>query len=306
MNISNIALNNNFTNRSFNCRIDSFKKVIYPIMCLFFFFEATAGNGLSIYVFCQPSKRKSSVKIYMQNLAVSDLMFESTLPFWATYLLLRSHIFGDIICRIMIYTLYMNMYSSIYFLSVLKVVCFIAIVYPFKHWEIITKYARITYAAIWIFVLAASNPLLSKRITGYSNQAKCLDLHPSRRSKLLMTNSFFLVVGLILPFCIFIVCIFAIRALLKSRTQHKKAVCHKKALPTIIITLIVFLICFLPYHVLQTTHLMHGSCSQANLPVHKALVAALCLAATNSCLDPVLYCFTAENFKASIQRLYHR
>ncbi|NXC72532.1 CLTR2 protein, partial [Anhinga anhinga] len=304
MNISEMALDNNVTNSS-NCTIDSFKQVIYPIMYLFIFFLGAVGNGLSIYVFFQPSQRKTSVNIYMQNLAVSDLMFVSTLPFRATYFLLGSRwIFGDIVCRIMTYTLYVNMYCSIYFLTMLSVVRFIAIVYPFKHCKITNmKYARITCAAIWVFVLAASSPLLSQGIAGYTIPAKCLDLQPSSAHKLLLMNSFVVIVGFILPFCTIIVCyVFAIKALLKSRTpQRKKAVCHKKALSTIIITLILFLLCFLPYHILRTVHLIYSSCNQDNLSVHKALVVTLCLAAMNSCLDPVLYYFAAENFKARIR-----
>ncbi|NXJ85598.1 CLTR2 protein, partial [Trogon melanurus] len=305
MNTSKMAVDNNFTNSSFNCTIDSFKQVIYPIMYLSVFFLGAVGNGLSIYVFCQPSQRKISVNIYMQNLAVSDLMFVSTLPFRATYYLMGSHwIFSDIICRIMTYTLYVNMYCSIYFLTMLSVVRFIVIVYPFKHWKITNiKYAKIICTVIWLFVLAASSPLLSKEIAGYKNPDKCLDLHPSSTHKLLMMNGFVLVVGFILPFCTIIICyVFAIKALLKSRApQRDKVVCHKKALSTIIITLILFLLCFLPYHVLRTLHLMRGSCSPANLPVHKALVVTLCLAAMNSCLDPILYYFAAENFKARIR-----
>ncbi|NXS59437.1 CLTR2 protein, partial [Brachypteracias leptosomus] len=305
VNMSEVALDDNFTNSSSNCTIDSFKQVIYPTIYLFIFFFGAVGNSLSIYVFFQHSQRKTSVNIYMQNLAVSDLMFVSTLPFRATYYLLGSHwIFGDVLCRIMTYTLYVNMYCSIYFLTVLSVVRFIAIVYPFKHWKVTNmKYARITCTAIWLFVLVASSPLFSKEIAGYSNPVKCLDLHPSNTQRLLMMNSFVLVVGFILPFCTIIVCyIFAIKVLLKSRTpQHKKAVCHKKALSTIIITLILFLLCFLPYHILRTVHLMLSNCNQTNLPVHKALVVALCLAAMNSCLDPILYYFAAENFKAKIR-----
>ncbi|NXV35698.1 CLTR2 protein, partial [Rissa tridactyla] len=305
MNISEMAPGANFTNSSFKCSIDSFKQAIYPIVYLSVFFLGAVGNGLSIYVFFQPSQRKTSVNIYMQNLAVSDLMFVSTLPFRATYFLLGSHwVFGDIVCRIMTYTLYVNMYCSIYFLTVLSVVRFIAIVYPFRSWKVTNmRYAKIICAAIWVFVLAASSPLLCKEIAGYRDPDKCLDLHPSNTHRLLMMNSFVLIVGFILPFCTIIVCyVFAIKALLKSRTpQHKKAVCHKKALSAIIITLILFLLCFLPYHVLRTVHLMHSSCSQANLPVHKALVVTLCLAAMNSCLDPVLYYFAAENFKARIR-----
>ncbi|NXM32940.1 CLTR2 protein, partial [Oxyruncus cristatus] len=304
MNISKMALDDNFTKSSFDCSIDGFKQVIYPIMYLIIFFLGAVGNGLSIYVFFQPSQR-ISVNIYMQNLAISDLMFVSTLPLRATYFLLGSQwIFGDILCRIMTYTLYMNMYCSIYFLTVLSVVRFIAIVYPFKHGKVTNaKYARITCTAIWVFVLAASSPLLSKEVAGYSTPVKCLDLHPSNTHRLLVMNSFVLIVGFALPFSTIVFCyVFAIRALLKSRTlQSKRAACHKKALLTIIITLILFLLCFLPYHILRTVHLMYSIGSQASLPVHKALVVTLCLAAMNSCFDPILYYFSAENFKAKIR-----
>ncbi|KFV71742.1 Cysteinyl leukotriene receptor 2, partial [Dryobates pubescens] len=305
MNTSRMTLDNSFTNSSFNCTTDSFKQVIYPITYLLIFFLGAVGNGFSIYVFLQPSQRKSSVTIYMQNLAISDLMFVSTLPFRATYFLLGSRwVFGDLLCRVMTYSLYVNMYCSIYFLTVLSVVRFTAIVYPFKRWQAThTKHAKVTCAAIWGFVLAASSPLFCKEIAGYNNPAKCLDLHPSSAQRLLVLNGVVLVVGFILPFCTIIVCyVFAIKALLRSRApQNKKAVCHKKALSTIIIALILFLICFLPYHVLRTVHLTRSSCSQANLPLHKALVVTLCLAATNSCLNPILYYFAAVNFKAEIR-----
>lgn len=304
MNISKVMLDGSFTNGSSNCTIDGFKQVIYPITYLFIFFLGAAGNSLSIYVFFQTSQR-TSVNIYMQNLAISDLMFVSTLPFRASYFLLGSRwIFGDILCRIMTYTFYMNMYCSIYFLTVLSVVRFIAIVHPFKREKVTNrKYARITCVAIWIFVLAAASPLLNKGIAGYHNPVKCLDLHPSSTHRLLMMNSFVLVVGFILPFCTIVFCyVFAIRALLKPRAaQSKGAISHRKALLTITISLILSLICFLPYHILRTAHLMYSSCSQASL--HQALVVTLCLADMNSCLDPFLYYFTAENFKAKFRSL---
>ncbi|NXO20573.1 CLTR2 protein, partial [Cisticola juncidis] len=301
MNISKAALDGSFTNSS-NCTADGFKQVIYPIMYIFIFFLGAVGNSLSIYVFLQTSQR-TSVNIYMQNLAISDLMFVSTLPFRASYFLLGSRwIFGDILCRVMTYTLYMNMYCSIYFLAVLSVVRFVAIVHPFRRGKVTNmRCARITCAAIWIFVLAAASPLLNKGVAGYSNPAKCLDLQPSSTHRLLMVNSFVLVVGFILPFGTIVFCyVFAIRVLLKSRApQSKRAVCHRKALLTIVITLILSLICFLPYHILRTVHLMYSSCSRPSL--HKALVVTLCLAAMNSCLDPFLYYFAAENFKAKIR-----
>lgn len=77
MNISKVALDGSFTNSSSSCTIDSFKQVIYPIMYVLIFFPGAVGNSLSIYVFFQTSQ-STSVNIYMQSLAISDLMLVST------------------------------------------------------------------------------------------------------------------------------------------------------------------------------------------------------------------------------------
>ncbi|NWI18288.1 CLTR2 protein, partial [Crypturellus soui] len=305
MDTSEMTLNDSFTNSSPNCTIDSFKQAVYPAVYLTIFFLGAVGNGFSIYVFLQPFQRKTSVNIYMQNLAISDLMFVSTLPFRATYFLLGSHwVFGEVLCRFMTYTLYVNMYCSIYFLTVLSVIRFIAIVHPFKLWKVSNvRNGKIICTVIWFFVLAASSPLLTKEIAGYNHTEKCLDLHPANTYKVFLMNNIALVVGFILPFCIIIICyVFAIKALVKTKApQQKTSICHKKALYTIIITLILFLLCFLPYHILRTMHLSYNECRQDNLSLHKAVVVTLCLAATNSCFDPVLYYFVAENFKARIR-----
>ncbi|XP_019385487.1 PREDICTED: cysteinyl leukotriene receptor 2 [Crocodylus porosus] len=302
---------NGTNSASSNCTTDKLKQVIYPIAYLTIFTFGVVGNGLSIYVFLQPCKRKSAGNIFMLNLAVSDLMFVSTLPFRATYYLMNSNwIFKDIFCRIMSYILYVNMYCSIYFLTTLSVARFIIIVYPFKCFQVTsTKYARIICVVIWVFVMAGSSKLLDTGTTITNSSIKCLDLQPNNIDKIILLNSIVLVVGFSLPFFTIVVCYaFAIKALLKSKaTNARVRACHKKAKLTIILTLFIFFLCFLPYHILRTVHLAqirNGTESKCNL--HKAVVITLCLAAMNSCLDPVLFYFVGENFKARLKNICKR
>ncbi|KAG8524715.1 Cysteinyl leukotriene receptor 2 [Galemys pyrenaicus] len=304
----NDTFGGNDSNR--NCISEDFKKNFYPIAYLIIFVWGLLSNGFSIYVFLQPYKKSTSVNVFMLNLAISDLLFTSTLPFRADYYLRGSNwLFGDTACRIMSYSLYVNMYSSIYFLTVLSVVRFLATVHPFRLLHITSiRSAWILCGFIWLLMMASSTVLLNNGSEQKGNVTLCLELNLTTVSKLKILNYIALVLGFMLPFCTLSICyLLIIRALLKVELPESGLrISHRKALTTIIITLIIFLLCFLPYHILRTLHLVvwtKGTCMD-NL--HKSVVVTLTLAAANSCFNPLLYYFAGENFKDRLRYAFRK
>ncbi|XP_008055140.1 cysteinyl leukotriene receptor 2 [Carlito syrichta] len=291
--------NNNNNNK--NCTIENFKKEFYPIVYLIIFVWGALGNGLSIYVFLQPYKKSTSVNVFMLNLAISDLLFTSTLPFRVDYYLRDYNwIFGDLACRIMSYSLYVNMYSSIYFLTLLSVVRFLATVHPFRLLHITSiRSARIICGVIWVFTMASSAKLLDNGSEQKGNATLCLELNLKKITNLQIMNHVSLVVGFLLPFFTLSICyLMIIRVLLKVEVPESGLrVSHRKALITVIIALIIFFLCFLPYHTLRTVHLATWKVGVCEDRLHKAVVITLALAAANSCFNPLLYYFAGENFK---------
>ncbi|CAM4368650.1 cysteinyl leukotriene receptor 2-like isoform X1 [Lepidochelys kempii] len=289
---------------------DNFKYAVYPTIYLTIFALGAFGNGLSVYVFLKLYRKKISVNVFMLNLAISDLLFVWTLPFRATYYLMNSvWVFGNIFCRIVSYSLYVNMYCSIYFLTALSIVRFVAIVHPFKHLKLTAvKYPKIICAVIWGFVMTASSVLLFSGNTSEKYPEKCLDLQKESIQKVLTLNYVVLAVGFILPFCTIICCyLLVIKTLLKPRAPEAKIrASHKKAVSTTVITLFMFLLCFLPYHIIRTVYLVKSNNDNLSKLLTKGAVIAHCLAAVNSCLDPVLYYFAAENFKERLKSIYKR
>ncbi|XP_019506378.1 PREDICTED: cysteinyl leukotriene receptor 2 [Hipposideros armiger] len=301
--ISEMEPNGNFSNNNShrNCTTENFKREFYPIVYLIIFVWGTLGNGFSIYVFLQPHKKSTSVNVFMLNLAISDLLFTTTLPFRADYYLRGSNwIFGDVACRVMSYSMYVNMYSSIYFLTVLSVMRFLATVHPFRHLHVTSiRSAWVVCGIIWIFITASSTTLLNNGSEQEGNVTSCLELKFNKLFKLKIMNHIALVIGFLLPFCTLNICyLLMIRALLKVEVPKLGLrVSHKKALTTIIIALIIFLLCFLPYHVLRTFHLAVWKVGTCRDRLHKAVIITLALAASNTCLNPLLYYFAGENFK---------
>ncbi|XP_025730749.1 cysteinyl leukotriene receptor 2 isoform X2 [Callorhinus ursinus] len=288
-------------NSNGNCTIENFKRDFYPTVYLIIFVWGTLGNGFSIYVFLQSYKKSTSVNVFMLNLAISDFLFTSTLPFRADYYLRGSNwIFGDLACRIMSYSMYVNMYSSIYFLTVLSIVRFLATVHPFRLLHVTSiRNAWTLCGIIWILIMASSVLLLKNGSEQRGSAVLCLELNISKIVKLQTMNYIALVLGFLLPFFMLSICyLLIIRALLKVEVPESGLrVSHKKALITIIIALIIFLLCFLPYHVLRTLHLLVWKVNKCEEKLHKAVVITLALAAANSCLNPLLYYFAGENFK---------
>ncbi|XP_006879657.1 PREDICTED: cysteinyl leukotriene receptor 2 [Elephantulus edwardii] len=293
----------NNSNNDSDCTIENFKREFYPVVYLIIFIWGALGNGFSIFVFLQPYKKSMSVNVFMLNLAISDFLFTTTLPFRVDYYLRGSNwIFGDLACRFMSYAMYVNMYSSIYFLTVLSVVRFLATVHPFRLLHATSiRSAWILCGIIWTFIMASSALLLNNGSEQNNNVTSCLELNNHKIGKLQVMNHVALVVGFFLPLFTLSVCyLLIIRTLLKVEVPESGLRgSHRKALTTIIIALVIFLLCFLPYHVLRTLHLVTWDICKTSL--HKAVVITLTLAAANTCLNPLLYYFAGENFKERLR-----
>ncbi|XP_021059710.1 cysteinyl leukotriene receptor 2 [Mus pahari] len=293
-----------------NCTIENFKKEFYPIIYLIIFFWGALGNGFSIYVFLQTCKKSTSVNVFMLNLAISDFLFISTLPFRAHYYFRGSNwIFGDVACRVMSYSLYVNMYTSIYFLTVLSVVRFLATVHPFRMLHVTSvRSAWILCGIIWLFIMASSALLLVNGQEEKDNIILCLELSSQKVKSLVIMNHIAVAVGFLLPFLTLTACyLLIIRILLKVEIPDSgPRAAHRKALTTIVIAMITFLLCFLPYHALRTLHLVTWDKDSCGDVLHKATVIALTMAAANSCFNPFLYYFAGENFKARLRAIFSK
>ncbi|GCB61142.1 cysteinyl leukotriene receptor 1 [Scyliorhinus torazame] len=295
---------------NFSCKpIDDFRNQVYSTVYTLVFVVGLSGNAFALFVLVKTFKQRTAFNVYMLNLAVSDMLCVCTLPLRVVYYAYKGRwIFGDFLCRISSYALYVNLYCSIYFMTAMSFNRFLAIVFPVKNMKIVNvKKAKIVCAVIWIFVTVTSSPFLLSGSHVHNNKTKCFE-PPNDRVKrglkgLLIMNYISLVLGFILPFLIILICyIFIIRTLMKSTAAiHKKKASRRKAVHLIIIVLGAFLISFMPYHLQRTLHLhsiqqVEKSCDNI-VYMQKSVVITLCLAAANTCFDPLLYFFSAENFR---------
>lgn len=303
--------------------IDDFRNRVYSTSYSVITVLGLLGNGLALTVLLLRSGRQSSpFLVYMANLAVSDLLCVSTLPLRVHYYVSKGDWrLGDFLCRISSYALYVNLYCSIYFMAAMSVTRFLAIVFPVRNLRLVTvRRARLVCIAIWISICLASSPFLrtGQQFDTATNKTKCFEPPRGQKLETLMTlNYVSLVIGFGIPFAIILLGNVAIvwtlltRRSISGQQQQRQ---HRggsnsgaRAIRMIIIVLLTFLVSFMPYHVQRTVHLSSllaadSTCAE-QVAMQKLVVVTLCLAASNSCFDPLLYFFSGESFRRRLTTL---
>ncbi|XP_047466126.1 platelet-activating factor receptor isoform X2 [Mugil cephalus] len=322
------------TNSSF---LDSeFRYVLFPVVYGIIFIVGIFANIYVLFVLrcLRESRGMGEIRIYMTNLTVADLLFVSALPFWIGY---YSHggnwIYGEFMCRLTGSFFFINTYSTILFLGAISVNRYWAVIRPLDVASSNHRCRGITVCVIiWVFTLSISIPYLTSTGTHLepsSNKTRCFEDYQNEttneKQKVAITH--FLIIGMFfIVFFLVVVCNLLIaRALLSqkppraqlpsastvSRSDKKPRGVKRRALHLLLAVVGVFIVCFLPHHILQgfwtlavlqikdgwgSVDWSQKTCQMLN----DAHQITLVLMGFNCILDPVVYYFATGKFRKFI------
>ncbi|XP_054903891.1 G-protein coupled receptor 20 [Poeciliopsis prolifica] len=245
-------------------------------------------NTVALYVFCYRTKQKTTSVIYTINLAVTDLLVNLSLP---TRISLYYSGGACLTCSYMhIFSYFVNMYCSILFLTCICVDRYLAIVQveASRRWRN-SSVAKLVCITVWLFAIVVTYSFLS---TAFQHTGCCI-------SKLLFLTitEFFLPLIVIVVFTLRIMWALTDRRLMQqSRKRRRRAV---QLLTTV---LIIFTVCFTPFHIRQVLLYFYPDMPHQVIVYHLTVT----LSSLNSCMDPVVYCFVTNNFKATMKHIFRR
>ncbi|XP_040206574.1 C-C chemokine receptor type 6 [Rana temporaria] len=280
-------------------------KIFGPIALSLIFIFGLVGNILVVVTFSCYKKSKTMTDIFLLNMAIADLLFIFTLPFWAVYLEKNEWIFGDVMCKLTksIYTINFN--CSMLLLACVGIDRYVAIVQVTKSFRIrniALNHKGVICLAVWIVAACLSiiTCIFSKTYEFGNNQFIVCDAqYPADLSA---SNWKFAVIaveigtGFLIPF---IVMLFCYACIIKTLLQAKNSQRYK-AIQVIVTVMIVFLVCQVPYNVsllVKAINLLqryNGSCS---ISLEYALQSTRLLAFFHCCLNPVIYAFIGVKFR---------
>ncbi|XP_064015059.1 probable G-protein coupled receptor 174 [Pogoniulus pusillus] len=267
------------------------------------------GNTLALWVFYGYMKETKRAVIFMINLAIADLAQVLSLPLRIFYYLTGTWEFGGGLCMLCFYLKYVNMYASIYFLVCISVQRYLFLMHPFRASS--CKRLCDVYASVagWLVVCVGCLPFPLLRLQNDATNTCFVDLPVEQvdLSTSLAMVSVGELLGFVTPLLIILYCSWKTVLSLREKNSASRDLGEKKkALKMILTCALVFLICFGPYHIsfpldfFVKTEQIGNKCVQKVISVFHAV--ALCLASLNSCVDPVIYYFTTDEFRRRLSR----
>ncbi|XP_019368225.1 PREDICTED: chemokine-like receptor 1 [Gavialis gangeticus] len=284
--------------------------VVYSIACLL----GVTGNGLVIWITSFRMKKTVNA-VWFLNLAVADFIFTFFLPFSIAYTALGFHWpFGKLLCKLNSTIAFLNMFASVFLLTVISMDRCVSLVFPvWSHNHRTPKLASNIALVTWVLALIMSSPYLvfrdtathSKNITSCYNNFALSDDYNSEAARRLwrMRHEAMIVTrflcGFLIPFMVILICytIFAIRL------KRRRLVRSTKPIRIIIAVTVSFFLCYFPYHVFSMMEMSkHSSSHELKMALYIGFPLASSLAFFNSCINPILYVFMGQDFRDTFQQ----
>ncbi|XP_053139321.1 B2 bradykinin receptor [Hemicordylus capensis] len=275
-----------------------------------------AENVFVLSVLCFHKSHCTVAEVYLANLATSDLFLLCGLPFWAVNIAHKFEWpFGLPLCKIVNTILQMNLYSSIYFLVMVSIDRYLALVKTMSLGRMRRPIcAKWNCLVIWVCALLLCAPNIMFRSLKYQtmdNITACVLDYPSAQKWPVITNTMLNTMGFLIPLCIFTFCTAAIiRALGKSEVQKLKAIqTEKRATVLVLAVLLLFIICWLPFQIttlletLQELKIISGCRMEQTIDVATQIAVYCCF--SNSCLNPIVYVIVGKHFRRKSREVYH-
>ncbi|KAJ8282003.1 hypothetical protein COCON_G00045220 [Conger conger] len=262
------------------------------------FVAGTSLNIIALVVFFCHTKSRSHTIVYMTNLAVADLLLVSTLPVRIYYFLGFKGL-SQKLCEGLGLVLLVNMYGSIFLLTCMSFDRCMAVCYPMSsRVKEGRKKAPLVCLCVWMLTVGASMPIyLFKTSTQNDDNNSCFTSTPAYATQSVAVFTT-LTIGFGIPLTTMMTCSWLlVKAINRSTVAQTEMIDSQKIKRMISVSLLIFLVCFLPYHMILGLYYFYSI-------DHPSLVTAyhysLLLACFNAMLDPLAYYFTTETFRKNV------
>uniref|UniRef100_A0A3P9IM90 Relaxin-3 receptor 1 n=1 Tax=Oryzias latipes TaxID=8090 RepID=A0A3P9IM90_ORYLA len=289
-----------------------FISVVYSVVCA----VGLVGNLLVFYLMrLRQGRKRSTINVFIINLAVTDFQFVLTLPFWAVDTALDfSWPFGDAMCKIVLSVTVMNMYASVFFLTAMSVTRYMCVASALKkksHRR--SRCVKWVCAILWVAATAATAPTaIFSTVTEVAGEKLCLLKFPEGHDWLALYHIQKILIAFIIPMLIVSVnYLMLLRFVRRKSMDTSNPKRRSRVTKSVAIVVLSFFCCWMPNHAITFWGVLvkfnAANWDTSYYTVHTYVFPlTVCLAHTNSCLNPVLYCLMRPEIRKMLGRLFWR
>uniref|UniRef100_A0A8B9JE63 G-protein coupled receptors family 1 profile domain-containing protein n=1 Tax=Astyanax mexicanus TaxID=7994 RepID=A0A8B9JE63_ASTMX len=254
------------------------------------------GNSLLLYGLARFEDLKRVTMLFILCLAVFDLLFTLTLPFWAGW------IFGEMACKVFSGTILLGFYSYMMFLTCMTIHRYMAVVHALRTSLLDARrgrlYTHLTCTFVWVASASSSLPevLYSETETGFMG-VSC-NLNISKEVELIV-NWLQILLFFLIPFLVITFCYARILMTIQSCQMRNR----EHTVWLILCIVVGFFICWAPYNVTIFLHSLSALWipSMATFAWEKGLAYAYyvthIMAYSHCCLNPLIQIFGGVKFR---------
>ena len=302
-------------------------RIVTLILYLSTFVVGFFGNALVIFVILRFSdvRMKSVANYYILNLAFADVVFLLTLPLFCYATFNGNWVFGNPMCKISYIFREINKFGSIFTLMALSVDRFLASFHELSFLRTI-RAGKIVCLSVWIASVAMCMPFfLYSYSVSYDSKSVCRINWPTKNRLYhmrLWTYSQF-TLGLIIPIVVitlsYLLLMYRLKEIMALRQTHRTKRPNKKLTRTILIVVVIFLICHVPYYTMdiislhkselamryvQRGEVYSPSKTELTVFIYCQALAQMLVFISSSC-NPIIYGITNDNFREYFCYTFH-
>lgn len=291
--------------------VNQFGATFIPVFYYVNFLLSYLGNGLVLFIIYKYEKLNTVTNIFLLNVVLSNILFASSLPFWATYHL-SEWIFGPALCKMVSSAYFIGFYSSILFLTLMTFDRYLAVVHAVTAAKSRKKvYAIIASVAVWcISIVASLKELVLQNV--WKSPFNGLMCEESGFPKSTMENwrlvSYYqqFLLFFLVPLFMVMYCYISITVRILSTRMKEKC----RAIKLIFIIIFTFFACWTPYNIvillralqISSTSEEDEQCTDSE-SLDYALYATRNIAYLYCCISPVFYTFVGKKFQSHFRQL---
>lgn len=294
------------------------------VMYSLFFTFGLVGNLTALWVFLCLRSSRNSVRVFLINCAVADLILLACLPFRISYHLNRNQwLLGSLACKLVGNLFYMNMYISIMLLAFISVYRYLKLRgkgrarwgMTVAMWGHRCPFSWVACGTLWTLSFILAVPMIITQ-EDVENSTQCFQFRmrkSSAKGKAVVNALMVVFFWLVLTVLLFCYVKIASRLLRVSRARPDLPNAHRyqRSAKKSFFVLFLFVVCFGPYHIFRPIYIFYQMNDRAHCKilqmVDRTNEMLLLLSAFNSCLDPIMYFMLSGSVrKTTLQTLGHR
>ncbi|XP_045169559.1 galanin receptor type 1-like [Mercenaria mercenaria] len=323
-NTTTVSYDNNTLNTSasdIQPDLYQFVAVFVPLVWGILTVVGALGNALVIYTLIRHGD-KNATNYFVINLAISDFAFVViVVPFTATLYALPAWIFGDGMCKITMYMIYVTLHATCLTLMAMTIDRYCAIVYAVqsRNWRT-TQVSLVVCLIVWLVSFLISLPFaIYFRTVTDREVVYCIDIWPEPQA---VYGKISIIVVVFTTYVVPLsVIIYSYAMILRTLWKNKMASGHihnngltskkaqqqekrrKRVTKLVASVVVVFALFWLPIHILNLWFKLDPDFPKTpTMLLFK--IASHTLSYANSCVNPFVYAFLSDGFRKAFRKTF--